>query len=72
MPLAGSAVGPACPPDPCLARPAARHHRHRCGDLIWQDALRLPKPSGPAVWVHGDLSPGNVLLTDGRLSAVIA
>lgn len=39
--------------------------------MIWQDALRLPQPSVPAVWVHGDLSPGNVLLTDGRLSAVI-
>lgn len=38
----------------------------------WAAALRAPAPEGPAVWVHGDLQPGNVLVTgDGRLSAVI-
>ncbi|MGW1319524.1 aminoglycoside phosphotransferase family protein [Streptomyces sp. NPDC002426] len=38
----------------------------------WSAALRAPAPEGPAVWVHGDLQPGNVLVTDdGRLSAVI-
>ncbi|WP_327117578.1 aminoglycoside phosphotransferase family protein [Streptomyces sp. NBC_01341] len=38
---------------------------------IWAQALRAPGPRGPAVWVHGDLQPGNVLVADGRLSAVI-
>ncbi|MFE4217152.1 aminoglycoside phosphotransferase family protein [Streptomyces sp. NPDC056844] len=39
---------------------------------VWSAALRAPAPEGPAVWVHGDLQPGNVLVTgDGRLSAVI-
>jgi aminoglycoside phosphotransferase (APT) family kinase protein len=28
-------------------------------------------PSGPPVWLHSDLAPGNVLLVNGRLSAVI-
>ncbi|ACZ87129.1 aminoglycoside phosphotransferase family protein [Streptosporangium roseum] len=37
----------------------------------WEEALRIPAWSGPAAWVHGDLSPGNVLITRGRLSAVI-
>jgi len=37
----------------------------------WDEALRLPDWSGPATWVHADLSPGNVLVTDDRLSAVI-
>ncbi|MDX6313250.1 MAG: hypothetical protein QOF44_2714 [Streptomyces sp.] len=38
----------------------------------WEAALRAPAWQGPAMWVHSDLSPGNVLLSgDGRLSAVI-
>ncbi|MCX4676490.1 aminoglycoside phosphotransferase family protein [Streptomyces sp. NBC_01433] len=37
----------------------------------WDEALLAPAASGPAVWVHGDLQPGNVLLADGRLGAVI-
>ncbi|MFD7281539.1 aminoglycoside phosphotransferase family protein [Streptomyces sp. NPDC059862] len=38
---------------------------------LWEEALRVPARSGPPVWVHGDLSPGNVLVTEGRLTAVI-
>ncbi|MEU6666730.1 aminoglycoside phosphotransferase family protein [Streptomyces sp. NPDC046727] len=37
----------------------------------WEQALRAPEHSGPPVWAHGDLSPGNVLVDGGRLSAVI-
>ena len=37
---------------------------------VWDDALRLTGRSAPA-WAHGDLSPGNVLVSGGRLSAVI-
>jgi aminoglycoside phosphotransferase (APT) family kinase protein len=37
---------------------------------VWQAALRAPF-GGPAVWVHGDVAPGNLLVRDGRLSAVI-
>jgi aminoglycoside phosphotransferase (APT) family kinase protein len=38
---------------------------------VWEQALKLPDWPGPDMWSHGDLSPGNVLVVDGRLSAVI-
>lgn len=38
---------------------------------LWADGLAAPVWHGPPVWVHGDPAPGNVLSTDGRLSAVI-
>lgn len=38
---------------------------------VWSDALGAPGPQGPLVWVHGDLQPGNVLVSGGRLGAVI-
>ncbi|WP_030669000.1 aminoglycoside phosphotransferase family protein [Streptomyces sp. NRRL B-1347] len=37
----------------------------------WQAALRAPEWSDPPVWIHADLQPGNLLLSGGRLSAVI-
>jgi Predicted aminoglycoside phosphotransferase len=38
---------------------------------MWDAALRIPEWNGPDVWIHGDLAPGNLLVVDGRLSAVI-
>ena len=38
---------------------------------LWEKALKVPPWSKPPVWVHGDLSPGNILIENGRLSAVI-
>ncbi|WYB39478.1 phosphotransferase [Streptomyces sp. GD-15H] len=38
---------------------------------LWQEALEAPGHTGPPVWAHGDLSPGNVLVDGGRLAAVI-
>ena len=37
---------------------------------LWEAALGSQWRRAP-VWVHGDLSPGNLLLRDGRLGAVI-
>ena len=37
---------------------------------VWRTALRASW-QGPPVWFHGDAQPGNLLLRDGRLSAVI-
>ncbi len=37
----------------------------------WEESLDAPGWDGDEVWVHGDLLPGNLLVVDGRLSAVI-
>lgn len=38
---------------------------------LWRAALRLPEPTGPPGWLHGDLKPTNLLARAGRLHAVI-
>jgi len=38
---------------------------------VWERALAAPEWDGPPTWFHGDLMPGNLLIEDGRLSAVI-
>jgi aminoglycoside phosphotransferase (APT) family kinase protein len=51
----------------------------RCGQQIdqaraldvWRTALAARAWSGPAVWVHGDLHPGNLVVHAGELAAVI-
>lgn len=37
---------------------------------MWAEAVTIPGAT-PAAWAHGDLSPGNVLVDQGRLRAVI-
>lgn len=37
---------------------------------VWEAALAADFP-GPPVWFHGDLAGGNLLVVDGRLSAVL-
>jgi len=37
---------------------------------VWRAALTSAWP-GPPVWFHGDAQPGNLLIRDGRLAAVI-
>ncbi|GAA4236711.1 hypothetical protein GCM10023075_60100 [Streptosporangium album] len=38
---------------------------------IWDDAVSAPDGEGPPVWLHGDLHPANVVVSDGALSGVI-
>jgi aminoglycoside phosphotransferase (APT) family kinase protein len=38
---------------------------------VWDDAVAAPAWTGPAVWVHGDLHPANVVVTGGTLSGVV-
>ncbi|MEU7725598.1 aminoglycoside phosphotransferase family protein [Streptomyces sp. NPDC040724] len=38
---------------------------------VWEDALRAPDWDGPPVWLHADLTPGNLLVRGGRLTSVI-
>jgi len=44
--------------------------RQQCHDL-WAEGLAAPVFDGPPVWVHGDLHPANLIVSDGALSAVI-
>ncbi|MFF3209233.1 aminoglycoside phosphotransferase family protein [Streptomyces sp. NPDC002886] len=43
----------------------------RAVTALWEEALRAEPWTGPPVWIHADLQPGNLLLADGRLAAVI-
>lgn len=38
---------------------------------VWADALAAAHHAGPRVWLHGDLTPGNLLVRDGRLTGVL-
>src|SRR5205807_1749351 len=56
-----------------------RKHLHQLDDLVdgvavldlWERVLSTPSWSGPPLWIQGDLHPGNLLVSDGRLSAVL-
>ena len=38
---------------------------------LWSELVDTPPWPGPPVWLHGDLHPLNLLVHEGRLSAVI-
>lgn len=38
---------------------------------MWADAVAAPDWDGPALWVHGDLHPANVLTDNGTFCGVI-
>ena len=38
---------------------------------VWEDALAAPAWDGPALWLHADLHPANVLTADGTFCGVI-
>lgn len=38
---------------------------------VWESAQAAPAWNGPPVWFHGDLTEGNLLVRDGRLSGVL-
>ncbi|WP_412538442.1 aminoglycoside phosphotransferase family protein [Longispora sp. K20-0274] len=40
-------------------------------ERFWREGADLPNPSGPHVWLHGDLKPTNLLVAEGALHAVI-
>jgi aminoglycoside phosphotransferase (APT) family kinase protein len=37
----------------------------------WASAVAAPAYAGPPVWLHGDLHPANILVSEGRVSGVI-
>ena len=65
---------------PLEARTAALHkHLQQLDGVVdrtavlslWDRALSAPPWPGPPLWLHGDLHPGNLLVSDGHLSGVI-
>jgi aminoglycoside phosphotransferase (APT) family kinase protein len=38
---------------------------------LWHRLVQTPPWTGPPLWIHGDLHPGNVLVSEGCVSAVI-
>ncbi|WP_330300387.1 aminoglycoside phosphotransferase family protein [Streptomyces sp. NBC_00503] len=38
---------------------------------VWDDAVAAPEWEGPPLWVHGDLHPANVVVSNGTLAGVI-
>ncbi|MFC9425760.1 phosphotransferase [Streptomyces sp. NPDC056987] len=38
---------------------------------VWDDAVAADAWEGPPVWVHGDLHPANVVVSDGTLSGIV-
>src|SRR4051794_37219240 len=38
---------------------------------LWDELAARPLWGGPPVWLHGDLHPGNIVVHDGRVAAVI-
>ncbi|MGV4886822.1 phosphotransferase [Streptomyces viridosporus] len=57
--MLASATEPGLVPDPGAVR------------AVWEDAAAAPDWAGPALWLHGDLHPANVLTADGALCGVI-
>ncbi|MEU5652208.1 aminoglycoside phosphotransferase family protein [Streptomyces pseudogriseolus] len=43
------------------------------GDVraVWDDAVAAPEWEGPPLWMHADLHPANVAVSDGTLSGVV-
>jgi len=37
----------------------------------WGQACAAPEHEGPPLWIHGDLHPNNLLVSEGRITAVI-
>jgi aminoglycoside phosphotransferase (APT) family kinase protein len=54
----------------CIGESAALVDARRV-EAVWDDCLAAPYEGQGDVWIHADLMPGNLLVRDGRLAAVI-
>jgi aminoglycoside phosphotransferase (APT) family kinase protein len=43
----------------------------QAAEALWEEALAVPSWPHETVWIHADLMPGNLLVQNGRLGAVI-
>jgi aminoglycoside phosphotransferase (APT) family kinase protein len=56
-----------------------QEHLDQVGDVVnrgavldlWERVVLTSPRAGAPVWIHGDLHPGNLVVSNGRLSAVI-
>jgi aminoglycoside phosphotransferase (APT) family kinase protein len=76
VPHPGQRGGPLLPADPFTRVRADELDGITDADVdgllaVWDAGLAAPVWTGEAVWVHGDLSDGNLLVRDGSLSGVI-
>ena len=72
--IAHARGGPLAEADDMVRRSVAQLGNRVDGGAVlrsWDESLSAPEWAGPDVWVHGDLLPGNLLVADGRLAAVI-
>ncbi|MGW1030481.1 aminoglycoside phosphotransferase family protein [Streptomyces sp. NPDC002577] len=70
----GGRGGPLAEHDELVRRSIAELGDRIDGDAArrsWEESLSAGPWDGEEVWLHGDLLPGNLLVVDGRLSAVI-
>jgi len=49
----------------------AGHPAHDALLAAWDDGLAAPGWRGPAVWLHGDPHPANLLAAEGHLAAIL-
>ena len=58
---------------PLVARDAVARARIHDAVLLeaWERGLAAAPYDGPPLWLHGDLHPGNAIIDDGRLAAII-
>ena len=73
-PKPGQRGGPLIDADPATRKAAEQRRGEDDVDRLleaWDAGLRAEPWHEPAVWVHGDLSDGNLLVRDGRLTGVI-
>ncbi|GAA4483083.1 hypothetical protein GCM10023171_14060 [Microbacterium panaciterrae] len=38
---------------------------------LWSEGVAAPAHTGPPRWLHGDLHPGNLIVHDGGLAAIV-
>jgi aminoglycoside phosphotransferase (APT) family kinase protein len=76
---------PDAPPNPVRGIPLhdraasfAANLEHAAGAIdteaaqaLWLDALAAPPWRGPALWLHGDLHPANILVAHGHICGVV-
>jgi aminoglycoside phosphotransferase (APT) family kinase protein len=73
-PPTGSRGGPLAPRDPGVRRAIGAlvpELDAEAATAVWEEALAAPVWDGPPRWIHGDLDRRNLLVENGRITAVL-